>query len=112
MSCYDSVFELVFEAQKKLGKFIGNADKLEAICKKIDSVAEEFESEYIDVVIDDIHSVLLISFDCEEMIIHGKNHELYEVANEASRLSFTQTKKGLVKTEFAFVGLWENKSER
>lgn len=108
MGAFDVALELVLQAQDVLGKLSVDEAELKSLCSQVESLAKEFEGDFVDVEVVNSKRALVLGFECEEMIVYTKKHTLYDLSQKVKSVLFTQTKGGRLRTEFIIVDLWES----
>lgn len=110
VKCIDVVSMIIGEATARfapLWKLDVESNRiLEQYCSVIDSLAEEFGGEALEVSVDEISMDITITMECEDMIIDSTAHKFCTLTSQAKAISFSASKSGGLNVNFLFPGVW------
>lgn len=111
IKCFDVADMIIDEATKRFSPLWKmNEERLDIFkeyCKGVDTLAEEFDGESIEVEVDEITLEVTVILECDEVIIETDNHMLYELAKRTIRYGFSTSEDGNLLVKFVFPSLWD-----
>ena len=110
IKCEDVVSMVVEEATAQFAPLWKRKEEdyniIKQYSKALDNMASEFGGVAFEVDVDEIKMTVSISLECEEMIVHAKNHEFYQLAQRAVSFGFSTAGENII-VNFVFPSLWE-----
>lgn len=111
IKCFDIVDSVVQEACDRFKPAfklkIDDYNILRQYCDALDIVKGQFDTEYIDVSVDEIHMTISISIGVPEFTIENSDDLLYKLIYQSLTTKFSVDDEGLIKITLVFPSLWE-----
>lgn len=108
--CFDVVSMVVDEATNQFSPlWVVDKEKYEILkqyCSTIDSLADEYDGESIDVEVNEIDMTVSIILECADVTVQNDNHIFYELVKRACSLGFSVSENGNLNVKFIFPSVW------
>lgn len=76
-------------------------------CDIIDVLNKEFDSESVDIEVNEETLDIIFEIECGDVVIRERNHVFYELIKHTISHGFSATDEGLLKITLVFPGIWE-----
>ena len=109
--CYDVAKMVIEDANERFSPIWKiNNERLEVFqqyCEVIDALSEEFSGESYEVEVDEITMEVIVTLECEEIVISSFSHVFYELIKRAVKYGFSASEDGNLLLRFTFPSLWD-----
>lgn len=82
-------------------------DIFKGYCDVVDSLAREFDGVSVESEVDETTMKVVISLECDEVIVQSRNHIFYELINRTVECGFSVSDEGNLIVKFVFPSLWD-----
>lgn len=110
IKCFDVVEMVTDEATKQFGRLFTESNEgkqwLKEYCKKVDTIAEQFNGVSYEVDVDDETMDITISLVCGEFETDKTSTAFHEVMQGAKKVAFKSGDSGEIQIDFILSGIW------
>lgn len=110
VKCYEVASMVIQDAAKRFSPLWiideGDLDIFKQYCSAIDRLAAEFDGESFEVEVDEESMKIMISLECDEVLVTSKEHVFYSLLKRTEEFSFSVSENGHLLVKFVFPPLW------